>query len=131
MNWDEWYKHYDSLPGLQERLRIVREQIVAALNECPAGQIQIVSICAGDGRDLIGALQNHPRRDDVSALLLDNHAESIARGEAAGKKPVCGVNCGFSTPTQRRPKIILVPSLPIWSCFPVFLAICPTEMFPR
>ena len=86
MNWDEWYKHYDSLPGLQERLRIVREQIVAALNECPAGQIQIVSICAGDGRDLIGALQNHPRRDNVSALLLDNHAESIARGEAAAKE---------------------------------------------
>jgi len=86
MNWDEWYKHYDSLPGLQERLRIVREQIVAALNECPAGQIQIVSICAGDGRDLIGALQKHPRRNDVSALLLDNHAESIARGEAAAKE---------------------------------------------
>ncbi|HYA78975.1 MAG TPA: AMP-binding protein, partial [Candidatus Nitrosopolaris sp.] len=86
MNWDVWYKHYDSLPSLQERLRIVREQIVAALNTGPAGPIQIVSICAGDGRDLIGALQKHPRRNDVSALLIDDHAESVARGEAAAKE---------------------------------------------
>ena len=83
MNWDAWHRHYDDLPSLQERLRIVREQIVAALDECPAGRIQIVSICAGDGRDVIGALQNHPRRHDVNALLLDNHAESVARGRAA------------------------------------------------
>jgi amino acid adenylation domain-containing protein len=86
MNWDEWHKHYGSLPNLQERLRIVREQIVVALNECPPGPIQIVSICSGDGRDLLGALQNHPRRDDVAALLLDNNADSIARGKEAAEK---------------------------------------------
>jgi len=85
MNWNEWYKYYDKLPSLQERLRIVREQIIAALNECPPGQIRIVSVCAGDGRDLISALQNHPRRNDVTALLLDNNAESVARGHAAAE----------------------------------------------
>jgi amino acid adenylation domain-containing protein len=86
MNWNEWHKHYDSLPSLQERLRIVREQIAAALDGCPPGPVQIVSICAGDGRDLLGALENHPRRNDVAALLLDNNAESIARGKAAAEK---------------------------------------------
>lgn len=86
MNWNEWHKNYDSLPNLQERLRIVSGQIAAALDDCPLGPIQIVSICAGDGRDLLGALENHPRRNDVAALLLDNNAESVARGEkSAGK----------------------------------------------
>jgi amino acid adenylation domain-containing protein len=86
MNWDDWYRQYGSLPSLQERLRVVREQIIATLNECPRGPIQIVSICAGDGRDVIGALLDHPRRNDITAALLDNHSESIARGRAAAEQ---------------------------------------------
>jgi amino acid adenylation domain-containing protein len=86
MNWNEWHKYYDNLPNLQERLRIVREQIAAALDEFQPGLIQIVSICAGDGRDLLGILQNHPRRSDVAALLLDNNAESIALGKKSAEE---------------------------------------------
>ena len=86
MDWNEWYKQYDSFPSLQARLRIVCEQIAATLDDCPAGSIRIVSICAGDGRDLIGALLNHSRRNDVVAWLLDNHAESITRGRAAAEQ---------------------------------------------
>jgi amino acid adenylation domain-containing protein len=95
MEWNEWYKQYDSFPSLQARLRIVQEQIAAALNECPPGPVRIVSICAGDGRDLIGAVQNHPRRNDVTALLLDNHAESIARGKAAAEQAGFGRQLQF------------------------------------
>ena len=83
MDWSAWHKQYDSFPNLEARLRIVREQIVATLDDCPAGPIQIISICAGDGRDLIGALQNHSRRDNVTAALLDQDAESLARGRLA------------------------------------------------
>jgi amino acid adenylation domain-containing protein len=86
MDWNEWYKQYDSFPSLQARRRIVCEQIAATLDDCPAGPIRIVSICAGDGRDLIGALLNHSRRNDVAAWLLDNHAESIARERAAAEQ---------------------------------------------
>ncbi len=86
MDWNAWYQQYDSFPSLQARLRIVCEQIVATLNDCPPGPIQIVSVCAGDGRDVIGAVQSHPRRNDVVAWLLDNHAESIARGKAAAEQ---------------------------------------------
>ena len=69
MDWNAWYQQYDSFPSLQARLRIVCEQIVATLNDCPPGPIQIVSVCAGDGRDVIGAVQSHPRRNDVVAWL--------------------------------------------------------------
>lgn len=83
MDWDAWFKQYEILPSLRTRLRLVREQLVAALDACPPGPIRVVSICAGDGRDLLGALHGHPRRSDVTAALLDNNAESIARGRAA------------------------------------------------
>ncbi len=83
MDWTHWYRHYDVAPSFQARLRIVREQIDAALRQCPAGPVTVVSVCAGDGRDVIGALAGHPRTPDVTAWMLDTHAESLARGRQA------------------------------------------------
>lgn len=85
-NWNQWLKQYEDFPSLQARLRIVQAQITAALDDCPPGPIQIVSICAGDGRDVLGVLPNHPRRDDVSALLIDNELESINCGRTAAER---------------------------------------------
>jgi len=95
MNWDAWHKNYDNLPGLQERLRLVVEQTVAALDACPPGPIRIISLCAGDGRDVVGALQNHPRRRDVTAWLLDNHTETIARGRVIAREAGLGEQLRF------------------------------------
>lgn len=95
MDWSEWYKQYDSFPSLQARLRIVQEQITAALNECPPGPVRIVSICAGDGRDLIGTLQNHPRRNDVTASLLDSDLDSVYRGKTAAVAAGLGGQLNF------------------------------------
>ena len=83
MDWNDWYQQYESFPSLQARLRIVQQQISAALDECPSGPVRIVSLCAGDGRDLSGALQHHPRRNEVTASLLDSDLKSIHRGEVA------------------------------------------------
>lgn len=83
MDWNDWHKRYDTAPGLAMRLRIVCEQIAIALDECPAGPVKMISLCAGDGRDVIGAICDHPRRHDVNAWLLDTDAESLARGSAA------------------------------------------------
>lgn len=85
MDWAEWHKYYGISPSLHARLRIVREQIVATITELPAGPIGVVSICGGDGRDLVGALVDQRRRDDVTAWILDTHEESLARGRAAAK----------------------------------------------
>ena len=53
-----------------------------ALDRCPPGPIAIVSICAGDGRDLLGALRDHPRRLDVRARLVKLDPELVGRGRA-------------------------------------------------
>src|ERR1051325_3964951 len=95
MNWSDWYQHYDTLPSLRDRLRLVRELVVESLNDCPPGPIRIVSVCAGDGRDLVGAIVDHPRRDDITAWLLDSHAGSIARGRAAAEAAGLGKQFQF------------------------------------
>ncbi|CAN5909888.1 hypothetical protein BH11VER1_BH11VER1_09820 [soil metagenome] len=86
MDWSDWHQRYDLSTSLAVRLRIVIEQIAAAIDECSAGPVTIVSLCAGDGRDVIGALAEHKRRADINAWLLDTHKDSLARGEALAEE---------------------------------------------
>ncbi len=48
-------------------------------------RIRVVSLCAGQGRDVIDVVATHPRREDVSALLveLDPTLVAFARDRAA------------------------------------------------
>jgi hypothetical protein len=71
---------------LTRRLARVRYRIRAALDEMPAGPIRVISMCAGQGRDLLGVLPDHPRRHDVSARLveLDPRNVEYARRSARG-----------------------------------------------
>ena len=79
-DWARWHKHYDKSRPLQKRLRVVCAQIHEALGECAAGPIRVASVCSGDGRDIIAALSEHPRRADARAWLLDTNEESLRRG---------------------------------------------------
>jgi hypothetical protein len=56
---------------LQRRLAIVQRHLRAALDACAPGPIRVVSICAGQGRDLIGAIDGHTRAPDVRARLVE------------------------------------------------------------
>jgi hypothetical protein len=71
-DWTQWFDAYDD-PGspLASRLTVVQQGIRRALDEAPAGTIRILSLCAGEGRDLIPVLAGHPRRGDVSARLIE------------------------------------------------------------
>jgi hypothetical protein len=88
-DWYAWHHDYDE-PGtaLAGRLAAVQDQIRTALDAAPPGPLRAISLCAGQGRDLIGALARHPRRDDVSARLVEldprNAAAARDAAEAAG-----------------------------------------------
>lgn len=82
-DWYEWHDLYDTEPKLQQRLEIVQEYIAYSLNATPDGAIRIVSVCAGDGRDLLGTLKNHPRAKDVSARLVEINSNLVERGRAS------------------------------------------------
>jgi hypothetical protein len=83
--WHAWHDGYDE-PGslLARRLAAVQERIRAALGSCPPGPLRAISMCAGQGRDLLDVLATHPRGRDVTARLveLDPRNAAIARDAA-------------------------------------------------
>lgn len=86
-DWLDWHAAYDQ-PGstLSWRLGVIQDRIRQTLDRLPAGPIRAISLCAGQGRDLIGALVGHPRAIDVSAQLveLDPDLVEFARRSARG-----------------------------------------------
>lgn len=87
IDWAEWHQGYeDDNSGLPLRLARVRQRVREALDDLPSGPITIISMCAGQGRDLLGVLPDHPRRDDVRARLveLDPGLAADARRAARG-----------------------------------------------
>lgn len=60
---------------------MVQAQIRATLDRAAPGSVRAISICAGQGHDLIGVLADHPRRAEVTARLveLDEHNAQAAR----------------------------------------------------
>jgi hypothetical protein len=88
-DWHAWHRRYDDpRSSLSQRLVVVQGMVRKALHLLPAGPIRAVSICAGQGRDLLEVLATHRRKDDVSARLveLDPRNAEVARAsaEAAG-----------------------------------------------
>ncbi|MFC3348353.1 class I SAM-dependent methyltransferase [Streptomyces echinoruber] len=86
MDWNTWHDAYDTVGSpLARRLALVQERVRAALDDAPPGQLTAVSLCAGQGRDLIGVLAGHPRAAEVRARLveLDERNVRIARRAAA------------------------------------------------
>jgi Putative methyltransferase len=84
-DWYAWHDDYDRPgSGLARRLSWVQGRVRAALDEAPSGPVRAISLCAGQGRDLIGVLADHPRRSDVTARLveLDPRNAEVARRAA-------------------------------------------------
>jgi len=65
-----------------QRLAVVQDWIRYSVEALPPGPVRTVSICAGDGRDLVGALAEHPRRTDVQGLLVEIDPAMAERGRA-------------------------------------------------
>jgi len=81
--WVEWHRSYEDVESpLARRLVIVQRDIAAALSAAPAGPIRIVSMCTGDGRDLLGVIADHPRGRDVVGRLVELDPELAGRARA-------------------------------------------------
>ncbi|HXP20260.1 MAG TPA: hypothetical protein VN840_11505 [Streptosporangiaceae bacterium] len=85
-DWVGWHEAYDDPSSpLAARLIQVRGHLSQAIDRARAGPVRLISLCAGQGRDVIGVLPGHPRRSDVHALLveLDQDNAALARDHAA------------------------------------------------
>lgn len=74
-DYQDWHRRYDDQrSGLSWRLQQVRRQIDDALDRYP-GEVRVLSVCSGDGRDLVGVLSARTDAGRVSAVLLELHPE--------------------------------------------------------
>lgn len=69
MDWFTWHDGYGGPLGT--RLRAVQAQLDFALAEASSSSIRIISVCAGQGHDVVGSLERFERRDSVEALLVE------------------------------------------------------------
>lgn len=90
-DWVAWHAAYDDPSSpLTTRLRQVRLRLSEAIDRAPPGPVRLVSLCAGQGHDVIGVLPGHPRRDDVHAVLVERdlrNADLARRAAAQGGLP--------------------------------------------
>jgi hypothetical protein len=86
VDWQAWHAGYeDPHSELGRRLALVQKQLRLVLDQAPPGPIRAISICAGQGHDLIGVLAEHPRREDVSARLVELDAQNVALALGAAR----------------------------------------------
>jgi hypothetical protein len=79
-DWLAWHDGYDDpASGISLRLREVQEQVEAFLDDAPPGPIRVVSLCSGLGLDLVVPVRGHPRRDDVTGVLVELEPSLVAR----------------------------------------------------
>jgi len=104
-DWVDWHRAYDdTASALSRRLAVISRMIRDVLDSAPPGDIRVVSLCAGDGRDLIGAATGHPRAADLEGVLVELDAQ-LAATAAVGVASVsnrvtvlngdAGVTAGF------------------------------------
>lgn len=84
-HWVQWHRMYDVAGSpLRQRLAIVEGFVRDALDAAPAdGPIRILSLCAGQGRDVIDVVAAHRRRADVHARLVEFDPELGADARTA------------------------------------------------
>lgn len=74
-DWQQWHRYYDSPnSSLVQRLETVHRELRRALAEAPStadGVVQVVSVCAGTGRDVLPVLAEQDAGRRVQALLIE------------------------------------------------------------
>ncbi|CAA9321495.1 MAG: hypothetical protein AVDCRST_MAG29-344 [uncultured Nocardioidaceae bacterium] len=86
-----WHELYDD-PGssLSRRLGLVREVLRAEIDARP-GPVRVVSLCAGDGRDILGVLAERTDAARVSVTLVEVRQELVERARSAAAKVAANV----------------------------------------
>jgi Methyltransferase domain len=101
-DWAAWHRAYDDpRSSLSRRLALVRATLVSALDATPPGPIRLLSVCAGDGRDVLGVLEHHGRAGDVDATLVDLDAALVESARrAAASNGLSQVTCAVGDAGQ-------------------------------
>jgi hypothetical protein len=79
-----WHDDYERLGSrLHLRLLVVRDLLAAALDELPEGPLRVISMCAGQGHDVITVARRHHRGSALVGRLVENDPHNAAVARAA------------------------------------------------
>lgn len=85
-DYHDWHDDY-ARPGssLHRRLQVVIDLLGRAVDARPAGPVRVVSLCAGQGADVLTLAEQHPRGRDLTGRLveLDSRNAAAARERIA------------------------------------------------
>lgn len=86
-DWVEWHRNYDDPSSeLSKRLAVVQDFAAGALQSMSPGRCRILSLCAGDARDIVPVLARFERRDDTTALLVENDPDLVASARSRARQ---------------------------------------------
>jgi hypothetical protein len=77
--WQNWPERAYGTRLYQDRLAAVQEHLAERLDQA-TGPVRIISLCAGDGRDVIGTLARRARGENVQAWLVELNRQSVIEG---------------------------------------------------
>lgn len=97
-DWLAWHESYETLgSSLSQRLSVVRELLGAAVASHETPRLRVLSLCAGDGRDVLPVLARADPRQEITGLLIELQHElaerardGLSRLGLAGVEVVCG-----------------------------------------
>lgn len=86
-HWQEWHDAYDDQgSSLSKRLAVVQRELTVAIDDAPSGPFRVLSLCAGDARDILGVLAHHPRRAEVELVLVELDEGLLSRAEEHARR---------------------------------------------
>jgi hypothetical protein len=81
IDWVGWHRAYDDPDSwLKQRLGVVQSAISDFFASRADGPVRVVSICAGQGYDLLGVLGSGGHTPSVQARLVEIDPENVRRG---------------------------------------------------
>jgi Putative methyltransferase len=82
-DYQAWHDEYDR-PGskLHLRLLVVQDLIAQALDDLAPGPVRMLSMCAGQGRDVLTVARRHRRGGDIAGRLVELDPGNVAAARA-------------------------------------------------
>jgi hypothetical protein len=79
-----WHDDYERLGSpLHLRLVVVRDLLAGVLDELPEGPVRVISVCAGQGHDVVSVARRHRRGSDLVGRLVERDPHNAAAARAA------------------------------------------------
>ncbi|HET6625283.1 MAG TPA: class I SAM-dependent methyltransferase [Nocardioidaceae bacterium] len=86
-DWLEWHRDYlDPASSLSRRRRAVQAEIGRWLDSRPNETLRVLSVCAGDGRDVLDVLDARGDTDRVEVVLLETDPSLVQKARQLARR---------------------------------------------